>query len=109
MKIVLNVLLICTLAGIVFLSACVQMPTEKHGMSDLRAQIAFKPADERTRNATVLIDGLNMGPVANYLDGVASLRLLPGTHVLVVVSGAQVILEERFYAGDGVSRTFILQ
>lgn len=108
MKFSLKTLMLGVVASSIFLAGCVQMPTEKQGMSDLRAQIAFKPVDERTRNATVLIDGLSMGPVANYIDGVASLRLLPGTHVLVVVSGSQVILEERFYAGDGVSRTFTL-
>jgi hypothetical protein len=50
-----------------------------------------------------------MGAVGDYVEGIASLRIVPGTHVLTVVLGSQVLLEQKFYIGDGVNRTFTLQ
>ena len=97
-----------SLVGMVAISACTQMPTEKQSISDLRPQISFKAGDERTRSARVVIDGLDMGPVEKYLEGAASLRILSGTHVLNIVLGNQVIFQEKFYAGDGVNRSFIV-
>jgi hypothetical protein len=68
-------------------TACTQMPTEKQGVSDMRPQISFKPGNEQVKAAGVLVDGLAMG----------------------VVLGSQVLLEQKFYIGDGVNRTFTLQ
>ncbi len=96
------------LAGMLTLGACTQMPTEKQSISDMRPQISFKAADERTRSARVILDGLDMGPVGDYLEGIASLRILSGSHKISIVSGSQLIHQEKFYAGDGVNRTFIV-
>lgn len=95
------------IAGFLALAGCTQMPTEKQGISDMRPQISFQAPDERVRNARVTIDGLDMGVVGNYVDGVAALRILPGTHVITVDLGGQVILHEKFYVGDGVNRSFV--
>lgn len=96
------------LAGMLTLSACTQMPTEKQSISDMRPQISFKVSDEQARSARVILDGLDMGAVGSYLEGAASLRILSGTHLLSIASGNQVIFQEKFYAGDGVNRTFIV-
>ena len=96
------------LAGMLTLSACTQMPTEKQSIADLRPQISFKAADEQIRSARVILDGLDMGAVGSYLEGAASLRILSGTHLLSIASGNQVIFQEKFYVGDGVNRTFII-
>ncbi|MDP2450488.1 MAG: hypothetical protein Q8M93_23720 [Polaromonas sp.] len=96
-----------SIAATLALGACTQMPTEKQGISDMRPQISFKAPDERVRSARVIVDGLDMGPVGNYVEGSSALRVLPGTHVLIVSLGGQVLLEEKFYVGDGVSRTFV--
>ena len=96
------------LAGMLALSACTQMPTEKQSISDMRPQISFRAADEQARGARVILDGLDMGAVGSYLEGAASLRILSGTHLLSIASGNQVIFQEKFYAGDGVNRTFII-
>lgn len=93
-------------------SGCTQMPTEKHSIADIRPQITFKVAGERAQkihHARVHVDGLDMGPVDDYIDGIASVRILPGTHTLRVVSGNEVLVEEKFYVGDGVSRTFVIK
>ena len=107
-KTITTLIMAAGLAGMLTLSACTQMPTEKQSISDLRPQISFKAADERVRNARVMLDGLDMGPVGSYLEGAASLRILSGTHLLSIASGNHVIFQEKFYAGDGVNRTFIV-
>lgn len=85
------------------------MPTEKQSISDIRPQISFKATGEQALGGRVLLDGLEVGVVEDYVDGLASLRILSGTHLLRVVVGNQVVLDEKFYAGDGTSRTFILK
>ncbi|MGH6803059.1 MAG: hypothetical protein ACREC3_06800 [Methyloceanibacter sp.] len=97
------------LAGAVVSGGCVQMPTEKQSVSDMRPQIAFKAEGERARGARVFVDGLDMGVVADYIDGMAAVRVLSGTHSLQVRSGGDVLLDEKVYLGDGVSRTFIVR
>jgi hypothetical protein len=99
------------LAGLPVLGiyGCTQMPTEKQGVSDIRPQISFKATDTQHHSARVFVDGLDMGSVSTYLDGVAALRIVSGAHQIRVMHGSQVLLDEKFYAGDGVNRTFIIQ
>lgn len=89
-------------------SGCVQMPTEKHAVVDQRPQITFRVSGDaqRAAGARVLVDELDMGRVQDFLDGQASLRVLPGTHVVKVVAGDTVLLLEKAYLGDGVMRPF---
>jgi hypothetical protein len=91
-------------------SGCVQMPTEKQTVVDQRPQITFRVngQGQRVAGARVLVDELDMGSVQDYLDGQASLRVLPGTHVVKVQTGGNVLLMERAYLGDGVVRPFNL-
>lgn len=90
------------------LAGCVQMPTEKQSVVDQRPQITFRVNGDphRAAQARVLVDDLDMGSVQDFMDGQASLRVLPGTHVVKVQSGAAVLLQERAYLGDGVLRPF---
>jgi hypothetical protein len=88
---------------------CTQMPTEKQSVSDMRPQISFKTADTQKHSARVFVDGLDMGSLGTYLDGVSALRIVSGTHQVRVMNGTQILLDEKFYAGDGVNRTFIIQ
>jgi hypothetical protein len=92
------------------LSGCVQMPTEKQSVVDQRPQITFRVNGDQGRaaGARVLVDELDMGAVQDFLDGQASLRVLPGTHLVKVQAGATVLLLERTYLGDGVVRPFIV-
>lgn len=89
-------------------TACVQMPTEKQGVSDLRPQISFV-AEAGHHNATVYVDNVQMGRVGDFIEGRAALRILPGTHSLRVAAGSTVLLDEKFYVGDGVSRAFVIR
>jgi hypothetical protein len=99
------------LAGLPVLGiyGCTQMPTEKQGVSDIRPQISFKTTDAQQHAARVIVDGLDMGSLGAYLEGIAALRIISGTHQVRVVLGNQVLLDEKFYAGDGVNRTFLIQ
>lgn len=97
------------LLGALIVAGCTQMPTEKQSISDMRPQISFKAADVQVRSARVVLDGLEMGVVGDYVEGSTSLRILPGTHILQVVMGNQVVLDEKFYVGDGTNRTFIVK
>jgi hypothetical protein len=89
-------------------SGCVQMPTEKQSVVDQRPQITFRVSGDpqRVAGARVLVDELDMGRVQDFMDGQASLRVLPGTHVVKVLSGDTVLLLEQAYLGDGVMRPF---
>jgi hypothetical protein len=90
------------------MAACVQMPTEKHSIVDQRPQITFRldAGQKRLVNARVVVDDLDMGKVADFLDGQASLRVLPGTHLIKVTMDGDVWMLERAYLGDGVVRPF---
>lgn len=89
------------------LAACVSYPTEKQGVVDQRPQISFRVGDADT-DARVIVDGLDMGRVGDFAENKAALRVLPGTHQLTVQAGTKVLVSEKFYAADGVSRTFNL-
>ena len=91
------------------LAGCTQMPTEKQGVSDMRPQISFKTDSEITLSARVLVDGLDMGSVGDFIEGVAAVRVLSGMHKLTVTTGPTLLLDEKVYLGDGVSRSFILK
>ena len=90
-------------------TGCTQMPTEKQSISDMRPQISFKPEGDRALNSRVLVDGLDMGIVSDFIDGTAALRVLPGAHLVIVTSGGGILLQEKVYLGDGVSHFFIVK
>ncbi len=96
-------------AALLALSACVQMPTEKQGAADLRAQLSFQLQSERARGAVVLIDGLAAGRAGDFSEGVAALRVLPGSHRVQVIADGVSLLDERFYIGDGAQRSFTVR
>lgn len=97
------------LANVLVLGGCTQLPTGKQSVSDMRPQISFKVENESVQSARVLVDGLDMGSVGDFLEGVAAVRVLPGMHKLIVTAGSAVLLEEKVYLGDGVSRSFIVK
>lgn len=100
----------CLLAGAT-LSGCVQMPTERASVADIRPQVSFRlVGDEaRLRDAKVYVNGLEMGVAGDFREGRAALRVLSGTNQLRVVGASGVLLDQTVYLGDGVSRTFQLQ
>jgi hypothetical protein len=108
-SITIPLVLAACVAATMLTSGCVNVPTEKQSISDVRPQISFKIGSEQLQTARVQLDGLDMGAVSDYVDGVATMRILPGTHMLRVIYGSTVVLEEKFYLGDGANRAFIVR
>ena len=92
-------------------TACVQMPTETQQVADMRPQITFEfdRANAALATARVSVDGLEAGAVGDFAKGLGTLRVLPGSHLVRVAQGGQVLLEEKVYLGDGVTRSFIVK
>jgi hypothetical protein len=97
-------LVLATAAG------CIQLPTEKQEVVDLRPQLSFALADTTDDPAKyrVFVDGLDMGAAASYAAGKNALRVLPGTHLVKVQGLGRVVVEERLYLGDGATRTILI-
>lgn len=96
---------------LVLLGGCVQYPTERQSVVDLRPQISFRfdAADMRLGTARVLVDGIDAGRLTDFVDSKGALRVLSGSHLVRVVNGSEVLLDERVYLGDGVSRPFVVK
>lgn len=96
---------------LVALAGCVQSPTERRSVVDLRPEVSFRveSSSGQILEARVMVDGLDSGRVGDFLDGRGALRVLQGTHTIRVVNGSAILLEERVYLGDGVSRPFTLK
>ncbi|WP_353233764.1 hypothetical protein [Diaphorobacter ruginosibacter] len=88
------------------MTGCVQMPTEKHAVASLKPQISFQFAAEHLAAARVRIDGLPVGSAGQFRQGEAALQIEPGTHLLQVDLGGQMLLNEKFYVGSSVLKTF---
>jgi len=105
-----TLLCVCAVTGAAMLvSGCVQFPTEKQSVVDTRPSLMFRADSTRANAARVFIDNLEMGGIDEYLEGEGSLRVLPGTHLVRVVVGPDVLLEEKLYLGDGVNRTLLIK
>jgi hypothetical protein len=93
----------------IFLTGCVQWPTEKQSISDLRPGISFKAQNTDLLDGRVVLDGLDMGQAKDYQEGIALMRILPGPHRLNVTLNGKTILDEKIFTSDGVNQTFLLQ
>jgi hypothetical protein len=91
-------------------AGCVQMPTEKREVVDLRPQLTFRIASRAFDPAQlrVYVDNLDMGFVSSYLEGQATLRVLPGSHLVRVEDAGRTVFNERVYVADGVTRTLLI-
>lgn len=106
-----TLLCVTSIALSLLTASCVQYPTENRSVVDQRPQISFRLAERTnpTSAARVLVDGLDAGPLSQFVDGSAALRVTSGTHKVRVTDGGRILLDERVYLGDGVSRSFLLQ
>lgn len=100
---------IFVMVGTLLSGGCTQMPTEKQSISDMRPQISFRAEGGPAQNAQVFVDGRDVGMVSEFIEGKAAMRVQPGTHIVSVSSGGRVLLEEKVYLGDGVSRSFLVK
>ena len=91
------------------LIACVRMPTEKQAIVDQRPSISFELKSDTLKSAPFYVDGQNFGSVGDFVEGNAAVRILSGTHNIRVMSGEVILLEEKFYIGDSIHRSFIVK
>lgn len=93
------------------LGGCIQFPTEKNESVDLRPQLSFAMGGSAASPADldVLVDGLPVGRVSTFLSGEQAIRVLPGTHVITIKRGEQVLQEERLFFGDNMTKTVVVQ
>jgi hypothetical protein len=91
-------------------AGCIQLPTEKQEVVDLRPQVSFTMADPGDHPGAyrVFVDGLDMGNAESYIAGRSALKVLSGTHLLKVERDGRTTFEERMYLGDGATRTVLL-
>jgi hypothetical protein len=101
--------LVAALVASVTTAGCVQMPTEKQGVADLRPAISFKVLSESSRDARVLVDEREVGQAGDFVEGKAALRVLPGTHLVRVVDEGNELVNQKIYLGDGVNRVLIVK
>lgn len=92
------------------MTACVQMPTEKQEVADLRPQLSFSLADpdDDAGLYRVYLDGLDMGLAASYMTGKNGMKVLSGTHVVRVEGRGRVVFQERLYLGEGATRAILI-
>ncbi len=95
--------------GLALCVGCSQIPTEKQSAVDMRPQISFKIVNESTLGARVFVDNLDMGPIQDYQENQAALKVLPGKHIVSIVQHDRVVYEESIYVGHGMSRAIIVQ
>lgn len=97
-------------AALLLTAACIQLPTEKQEVADLRPQFSFALADANDDASVyrIFVDGLDMGSASSYTAGKNALRVIPGTHVLKIEGRGRVVVQERVYLGDGATRTILI-
>jgi hypothetical protein len=101
-KLLGGLLLVC---AAILVSSCVQLPTEKQEVADLRPRLSFSvPENIDPQRYRVVVDNLDMGALADYSGGQRALKVLSGTHVIRIQGDGQTIHEERIYLGDGATR-----
>ena len=91
-----------------WLGAC-QMPSEEAVISDSSAGISFRIVPDTQQVYEVYVDGLLMGNARDYREGKAILKILPGSHVIKVVSNGAVVMEQKLYVASGANKVLVVK
>lgn len=100
--------ILSAVALVLFLGAC-QMPTEQVVIGDNSAGLSFRLAGDTNAVYEVYVDGLLMGKAREFREGEAILRVLPGSHVVKVVSNGQVVMEDKLYVASGANKVLVVK
>ncbi len=100
------------LSAVLFLTACVSAkPIESTSAVDDRPILFFTV--EGTGNPSevlgIYIDDLYMGDATEFSAEKKGLVILPGTHLVEIRNGNQVLTSQKIYIGSGVSKTIPVQ
>ena len=91
-----------------WLGAC-QMPSETVVIGDNSAGVSFRIAADTDQVYEVYVDGLLMGKARDFQEGKAILNILPGSHIIKVVSNGQVVLEDKLYVAAGANKVLVVK
>lgn len=100
---ILSVLMLVAL-----ISAC-QLPSEQAVISDSSAGLSFRVMAEQNAGYEIYVDGLLMGQAHEFKEGEAILKVLPGSHVIKVISNGQVVMEEKVYVASGANKVLVVK
>lgn len=93
---------------VVFLGAC-QLPSEHVVISDSSAGLSFRVPADSDAAYEVYVDGLLMGKARDFREGEAILKVLPGSHVVKIVSNGQVVMEDKVYVASGANKVLVVK
>ncbi len=86
------------------ISGCTYPKTEVKTVEE-RPTLAIQGAPE---NAVLYVDGLSMGPAAQY-DGRGQVLLLEvGTHLIEIKQGSSLLYSEKAFLGAGATKTITI-
>lgn len=91
-----------------WLSAC-QLPSEEVVTGDNSAGVSFRIASDTDQTYEIYVDGLLMGKARDFQEGKAILKILPGSHIIKVVSHGQVVLEDKLYVAAGANKVLVVK
>lgn len=98
---------VLVVVALVALTGCsIRYPSSRTDIPDERPSIAFSGAPE---GSVVFVDGLAMGPAAQYEGGVNILMVEPGNHEIEVRLGDQVFLTRRIFFSGQATRMLVVR
>ena len=100
MRILLLVIFIALFSG------CVNKPVSTTEVIDDRPRLMFdiSALSKNVSQYQLVIDGVNYGSVSQYLKDEASLRIVPGNHVVDVQLEGQTVFSKDVYLGENTTR-----
>lgn len=96
------------IAVVIWLGAC-QMPSEEVVISDSSAGISFRVVPDTDQVYEVYVDGLLMGNARDFQEGESILKILPGSHVIKIVSNGAVVMEDKLYVASGANKVLVVK
>lgn len=85
----------------VAVAGCVY-PTSKVNTVDDRPTLSV---DGAPSGSVLVVDGIVVGPAAEFASGKQAVRLQSGTHVIRVESAGRAIFEEKVFLSSGISKS----
>ena len=94
-------------ASVSLFSGCASYPTESATTIDNRPQISFQTKHDGG-DMTVFVDGIRNGVVSDFIPGESALRVIPGTHTIIIQKSDGSTFTQRVFVSDGVTKTIVV-
>jgi hypothetical protein len=92
--------------GFVFLTACVNTPTERTEVVDARPRLAFETSNlkEPAKQYELYIDGLLHGSLNKFQADKNALRVTEGRHLIEIKRAGSTVFSQDVYLGTNSTR-----